>query len=38
MEACGAAHHWARLLIGLGHTVKLIAPEAVIRTPGDRHA
>ena len=29
MEACGAAHHWARLLIGLGHTVKLIAPEAV---------
>jgi error-prone DNA polymerase len=29
MEACGAAHHWARLLSGLGHTVKLIAPEAV---------
>ncbi len=29
MEACGAAHHWARLLTGLGHTVKLIAPEAV---------
>src|SRR3712207_7013668 len=29
MEACGAARHWARLLIGLGHTVKLIAPEAV---------
>jgi transposase len=29
MEACGAAHHWARLLIGLGHEVKLIAPEAV---------
>jgi error-prone DNA polymerase len=28
-EACGAAHHWARLLTGLGHTVKLIAPEAV---------
>jgi transposase len=29
MEACGAAHHWARLLIGFGHTIKLIAPEAV---------
>src|SRR4051812_26817336 len=29
MEACGAAHHWARLLSGLGHTVKLIAAEAV---------
>jgi error-prone DNA polymerase len=29
MEACGAAHHWSRLLTGLGHTVKLIAPEAV---------
>ena len=29
MEACGAAHHWARVLTGLGHTVKLLAPEAV---------
>src|SRR5689334_11340757 len=29
MEACGAAHYWARILSGLGHTVKLIAPEAV---------
>ena len=29
MEACGAAHHWGRILTGLGHTVKLIAPEAV---------
>src|SRR3954447_24541286 len=29
MEACGAGHHWARLLSGLGHHVKLIAPEAV---------
>src|SRR5674476_269931 len=29
LEACGAAHHWARILIGLGHDVKLIAPEAV---------
>jgi transposase len=29
MEACGAAHHWARALTGLGQEVKLIAPEAV---------
>ena len=29
MEACGAAHHWARVLSNLGHEVKLIAPEAV---------
>jgi transposase len=29
MEACGAAHHWGRILSSLGHTVKLIAPEAV---------
>ena len=29
LEACGAGHHWARLLSGLGHKVKLIAPEAV---------
>ena len=29
IEACGAAHHWARMLTGLGHDVKLIAPEAV---------
>ncbi len=29
IEACGAAHHWVRVLTGLGHDVKLIAPEAV---------
>jgi transposase len=29
MEACGAAHHWSRLLAGLGHSVKLIAAETV---------
>ena len=29
MEACGSAHHWARKLSGLGHTVKLIAPQFV---------
>src|SRR5919199_2575390 len=28
MEACGAAHHWARVMSGLGHEVKLIASEA----------
>jgi error-prone DNA polymerase len=26
---CGAGHHWARMLTGLGHTVRLLAPEAV---------
>jgi transposase len=29
MEACGGAHHWARRLQALGHTVKLIAPQFV---------
>ena len=29
LEACGAAHHWARMLTGQGHNAKLIAPEAV---------
>jgi transposase len=29
MEACGAGHHWGWMLTGLGHTVRLIAPEAV---------
>ena len=27
IEACGAGHHWARLLAGLGHEAKLLAPE-----------
>jgi transposase len=29
MEACGGAHFWARKLLELGHTVKLIAPQFV---------
>lgn len=29
MEACGGAHHWARLLQAKGYTVKLIAPQFV---------
>jgi transposase len=29
IEACGSAHHWARKLIALGHTAKLIAPQFV---------
>jgi transposase len=29
IEACGSAHHWARELTKLGHTVKLIAPQFV---------
>jgi transposase len=27
IEACGGAHHWARLLQGLGHQVKLLPPQ-----------
>jgi transposase len=27
MEACGAAHHWARALTQAGHEVRLIAPQ-----------
>jgi transposase len=27
MEACSSAHHWARELMQLGHTVKLIPPQ-----------
>jgi len=29
MEACGGAHHLARKLQALGHTVKLMAPQFV---------
>jgi transposase len=29
MEACAGAHHWARKLIGLGHEVRLMAPQFV---------
>ena len=29
IEACASAHHWARKLEGLGHRVRLIAPQFV---------
>ncbi|MFZ1537014.1 MAG: transposase, partial [Chromatiaceae bacterium] len=29
MEACGSAHHWARVLRDCGHEVRLIAPQFV---------
>jgi transposase len=29
MEACGAAHYWGRLMEGLGHEVRLMAPAYV---------
>lgn len=29
MEACSGAHHWARRLLDLGHTPRLIAPKFV---------
>ena len=29
MEACSSAHHWARKLQGMGHAVRLMAPQFV---------
>ena len=29
LEACGSAHHWARQLQPLGHTVRLLPPHDV---------
>lgn len=29
IEACGGSHHWARLLEGMGHRVKLLPPHYV---------
>ncbi|TGQ36462.1 transposase [Mesorhizobium sp. M00.F.Ca.ET.216.01.1.1] len=29
LEACGASHYWARELKGLGHEVRLVAPQHV---------
>ncbi len=29
MEACGSAHHWARVLQGQGHSVRMIASQFV---------
>jgi len=29
IEACGASHHWARLLRGLGHEVMLMPPQYI---------
>lgn len=29
IEACASAHHWARKLTGMGHTVRLMAPQFV---------
>ncbi len=29
MEACGGSHHWARVLVGLGHRVRLIPAQYV---------
>lgn len=29
MEACASAHYWGRQLLGLGHDVKLMAPQFV---------
>ena len=41
LEACGGSHHWGRLLIRLGHQVRLIPPQYVKlfvkRTKNDRN-
>ncbi len=37
MEACATAHHWAREVTKLGHTVKLIPPTYVKNMFSDRH-
>lgn len=29
IEACGSAHHWARKLLAMSHTVRVIAPQFV---------
>ena len=29
LEACGSAHHWARVLCDLGHAARLLAPQHV---------
>src|ERR1700724_4519198 len=29
VEACGSAHHWGRVLTGLGHEVRLMPPAYV---------
>lgn len=29
MQACGGAHYWSRVMVELGHEVKLIAPQYV---------
>src|SRR5258708_5392155 len=29
VEACGGSHHWARMLEGLGHEVRLLPPQYV---------
>lgn len=40
LEACGSAHHWARWLQGLGHSVQLLPPRYVrpyvLRSKTDR--
>jgi transposase len=37
MEACGTSYHWARCLGGLGHTVKLVPPNALSKYKTGRH-
>jgi len=34
MEACASAHHWAREIAAIGHTVKLM-PPAYVKPPSE---
>jgi transposase len=38
MEACGTAHHWAREISKLGHTVRLMPPSYVRAMSNGRRA
>src|SRR4051794_17434149 len=35
LEACGSAHHWARVIRGYGHQVRLMPPAYVKRNKND---
>lgn len=35
LEACGASHHWARALQGLGHRVRLIPAQGACPRAGE---
>ena len=38
IEACASSHHWSRELKALGHTVRLMPPVSLPKTPSGRVA